>query len=167
LAQANRVSAVDPSPIFPFGHGLSYAPPSWLSVEPLSSLDWPTDSSCKIPVTLRNDSEMATTEVVQVYLHDPVAEVSRPTQQLIGAARVELEPRSTRTVTLTLHADLTSYTGIDGQRQVDSGEVHLQVGASSADIKEVLRFELVGPRRQVGFDRIFEATAEIAAQGEA
>lgn len=47
-------------------------------------------------MTIRNDAVLATTEVVQVYLHDPVAEVARPAQQLIAAARVE--PASARRI---------------------------------------------------------------------
>ena len=92
-------------------------------------------------------------EVVQVYLHDPVAEVVRPVQQLIAAARVDLPPGSTRTVQFTLHADLTSYTGPAGHRLVDPGEVELRVGASSTDIGATLRYTLTGQRRAVGFDR--------------
>ena len=50
--------------------------------------------------------------------HDPVAEVARPVQQLIAAARgsVDLPPGSARTVQFTLHADLTCYTGRAGRR---------------------------------------------------
>jgi len=157
LGQRSEVSTVDPTALFPFGHGLSYAPATWLDVARLSAERWPTDDAVEIAVTLRNDTEIATSEVVQVYLHDPVAEVARPVQQLIGAARVDLAPAATRTVSLTLHADLTSYTGRDGTRIVDPGEVELRVGASSADIRAVLRFVLAGPRREVGFDRTLMA----------
>jgi len=150
-------STSDPTPLFPFGHGLSYAPASWLAVERRSGESWPTDGSAELAVTLRNDHAVATAEVVQVYLHDPVAEVARPVQQLIAAPRVELAPGETRTVEIGLHADLTSYTGGAGRRQVDPGRVELWVGASSADIRERLLFTLTGPRREVGFDRALHA----------
>jgi beta-glucosidase len=155
------VSAVDPTPLFPFGHGLSYAPVSWLAVERRSPASWPTDGSCEVAVVLRNDSDRSTAEVVQVYLQDPVAEVARPTRQLIGTARVELLPGTTRTVVLTMHADLTAYTGRAGQRQVDPGEVRLLIGASSADIKETFSFSLRGPKREVGFERVFQPTVKL------
>jgi len=51
---------------------------------------------------------------------------------------------------------LTSYTGADGRRQVDEGEVVLMVGASSTDIKQPLRFRLEGEPRYLGFDRVLE-----------
>lgn len=153
LARRGKVSAVDPTPLFPFGHGLSYAPATWVEVGLRSPAQWHTDGSCEIGVTLRNDGTIGTSEVVQVYLHDPVAEVARPVQQLIAAPRVDLAPGQTRTVTIQLHADLTSYTGRAGHRQVDPGEVELRVGASSTDIRATLMLTLTGPRRLVGFDR--------------
>jgi len=91
-----------------------------------------------------------------VYLHDPVAEVARPVAQLIAATRVELPPGEQRTAVIDLHADLTCYTGRSGRRQVDPGEVELRIGASSTDIRSVLRCTLTGPRREVGFDRVLE-----------
>ena len=91
--------------------------------------------------------------VVQVYLHDRAAEVVRPVQALIAARRVDLAAGSAATVRFTLHADLTSFTGRDGARIVEPGEVELRVGASSADVREVLPFTLTGSRRTVAFDR--------------
>jgi beta-xylosidase len=82
---------VDPTPLFPFGHGLSYAPVTWLPVT-ASPGPWPTDGTCTVIVELHNDTDLPSSEVVQVYLHDPVAEVARPVQQLIAAARVDLAP---------------------------------------------------------------------------
>jgi beta-glucosidase len=157
LGQRSEVSTVDPTALFPFGHGLSYAPATWLGVERRSAERWPTDDAVEIAVTLRNDAAVATSEVVQVYLHDPVAEVARPVQQLVATARVDLAPAELRTVSISLHADLTSYTGRGGARVVEAGAVELRVGASSADIRAVLAFVLAGPRREVGFERTLTA----------
>jgi beta-glucosidase len=154
LGQRSEVSNIDPTPVFAFGHGLSYAPATWFDIARRSPEQWATDGSCQVSVSLRNDAAIPTVEVVQVYLHDPVAEAARPVQQLIGAVRVELAPGQTSTVVVELHADLTSYTGRAGRRLVDAGEVELRIGASSADIRAALRVTLVGPRREVGFDRV-------------
>jgi beta-glucosidase len=152
LGARSDVSTVDPTALFPFGHGLSYAPVTWVSVE-ADPGEWPTDGTCRLTTTLRNDTDTATSEVVQIYLHDPVAEVARPVQQLIGAVKVDLAPGQTRTVTAVLHADLTAYTGRAGHRQVDAGIVELRIGRSSADIDTTVVRTLTGPRREVGFDR--------------
>ncbi|WP_037312036.1 beta-glucosidase family protein [Amycolatopsis orientalis] len=153
LGLRSEVSTVDPTPLFPFGHGLSYADVRWDEVT-VSDPSWPTDGRCRVRVTLGNDSDRATTEVVQIYLHDPVAEVARPVQQLIAAKRVDLAPGATEVVEIGLHADLTSYTGRAGKRIVEPGDVELRVGTSSARIVTALPCTLTGPRREVGFDRV-------------
>ncbi|HEX9336575.1 MAG TPA: glycoside hydrolase family 3 C-terminal domain-containing protein, partial [Pseudonocardiaceae bacterium] len=162
LAQRSEVSVVDPTPVFPFGHGLSYTPATWVDVERRSPELWPTDDVCQIAVTLRNDAAVATTEVVQVYLHDPVAEVARPVRKLIAASRVAMAPGQVSTVVIDLHADLTAYTGRSGRRQVDTGDVELHVGASSMDIRATLPATLTGQRREVDFDRIMAPTITVS-----
>jgi beta-glucosidase len=144
---------VDPTALYPFGHGLSYAPVTWAEVSS-SGEAWPTDGSCEVTVALQNPHDRSTTEVVQVYLHDTQAEVVRPVQQLIAYARVELDAGEARTVSFSLHADLTSFTGLAGRRIVEPGVVELRVGASSRDVRATVKVELVGPRREVGFDRV-------------
>jgi beta-xylosidase len=153
LGRRSEVSTVDPTALFPFGHGLSYAPATWVDVSATGSL-WPTDGVCRVRVTLRNDHSRPASEVVQVYLHDPVAEVVRPERQLIAARRVALEPGETVVVDIGLHADLTSYTGRSGRRLVEPGDVELRVGTSSERFEATLHCTLSGPRREVGFDRV-------------
>jgi beta-glucosidase len=163
LGQHSKVSTVDPTPLFAFGHGLSYTPVTWAGVRSASPPQWPADGCCQFTATLRNESAVPAAEVVQVYLHDPVAEVARPVQQLIAAARVELPPGSSRTVQFTLHADLACYTGRAGHRQVDPGQVELRVGRSSTDIEATLGYTLTGPRREVGFDRVLHPEITLLA----
>lgn len=101
--------------------------------------------------------------MVQVYLHDPVASVVRPVQQLVASARVDLAPGERAAVRLGLHADLTSFTGRDLVRMVEPGLVELRVGASSSDIRAVVELELVGPARQVGHDRVLDPMVDVEA----
>ena len=71
----------------------------------------PTDGAVSVGLTVRNVGERPGTEVVQLYLHDPVAQVTRPTVVLVGYARVPLEPGQQRRVEFTVHTDLTSFIG--------------------------------------------------------
>jgi beta-xylosidase len=160
LAQGGEASSIDPAPLFPFGHGLSYAATEWVGAEPDSADEWPTDGTTWFRIALRNNGNTVATEVVQVYLHDPVAEVSRPVRSLIGAHRVRVEAGSTRVLTVRLHAELCSYTGIDGDRIVEPGPVELHVGVSSADIRVIVHRTLTGPRRVVGVDRVLHPLFE-------
>jgi beta-glucosidase len=164
LGQRNDGSSIDPTPLFPFGHGLSYTSVEWVEVVATSPRRWATDGTASLAVTLRNGGDRATSEVVQVYLHDPVAEVVRPVQQLLAAPRVDLAPGQTKVASIELHADLTSYTGRAGRREVDPGAVELRVGASCGDIRATLPFTLEGPRREVGFDRVMAATVRVTPQ---
>ncbi|GAA2033753.1 glycoside hydrolase family 3 N-terminal domain-containing protein [Catenulispora yoronensis] len=174
LGARNQSSSVDPTALFPFGHGLSYAAATWGEAEAAGELagglagesagEWPTDGVCRLTVPLRNDTDRATSEVVQVYLHDPVAEVVRPVRRLIAASRVDLEPGESRTVRLALHADLTSFTGRSMTRLVEPGHVELHVGASSTDIRAKLPVTLTGARREVGADRVLSAEVEADQQ---
>jgi beta-xylosidase len=163
LASRNQVSNMDPTPLFAFGHGLSYAAATWLpaSLMPDSREEWSTDGTVTVEVPVHNPHDRPTTEVVQLYLHDPVSETVRPVMQLIAAARVELAAGENRTARFTLHADLTSYTGLDGRRIVDQGEVELRVSASSADVRQVLRLRLAGIRREVGAHRVLLPDVEV------
>lgn len=161
LAQRSEVTVVDPTPLFPFGHGLSYAAATWGTVTSATGSRWDVDATSELSVELRNEADRPVSEVVQVYLHDVAASVVRPVQQLIGAARVDLEPGEARRVTFGLHADLTSFTGVDLLRVVEPGAVELRVGASSADIRATVELELTGALRQVDAERALEPVVRI------
>lgn len=161
LGQRSEVTVVDPTPLFAFGHGLSYAAATWGTASAVSGPEWDTDGTCEVSVDLANETQRATTEVVQVYLHDAAASVVRPVQQLVGAARVDLQPGQRRRVRFVLHADLTSFTGRDLVRVVEPGAVELRVGASSSDIRAVLPLTLVGPAREVGAERALQPSTSV------
>lgn len=159
LAGPTDVSDVDPSPLFPFGHGLSYTSfeYSGMSVTPTGPEASPglmaTDGAVEVSCTVRNSGQRAGAEVVQLYLRDPVAQVARPVKFLVGFARLELAPGQTRRVAFTLHADRTAYHGLSGQRIVEPGRIDIEVGSSSADIRLTGAVTMTGPTRVVGVDR--------------
>jgi beta-xylosidase len=161
LARRNEVSNVDPTALFPFGHGLSYAPLGWADATCRTGATWATDGTCQVSLELTNEHDRAGTDVVQVYVHHPTAEVALPVQRLVAAARVDLAPGRTRTVTFTLHADLTSYTGRTGDRIVDAGDVELRIASSSAVTRSTVALRLTGPRRVVGPDRVLDPIVEL------
>jgi beta-glucosidase len=156
LGRRTDVSVVDPTPLFAFGHGISYAGATWGEVKTTSGRQWDTDGACEFVVWLANEADRDVSEVVQVYLHDRSASVVRPVQRLVGAVRVDLAPGERKQVRFGLHADLTSFTGRDLVRIVEPGAVELWVGASSSDIRAVLPLDLVGPVRDVGPGRVLE-----------
>jgi len=160
LAQRSKVSSIDPTPLFPFGHGLTYTSFAWEDIRygghqwtdgpgslgrPVAEV--PTSGSIEITLTVRNTGGRPGTEVVQLYLHDPVAQVTRPALYLAGYARVDLAPGQARPVRFVLPADLASFTGRRGQRIVEPGRIELRLGRSSTGTPVTLPVELTGPER--------------------
>ncbi len=154
------ISNLDPTPAFPFGHGLSYTTFDYDGLT-LSAERVPTDGSLDISVDVRNSGDRAGSEVVQLYLDDVQAQVTRPVRQLAGFARVDLEPGETARVTFTLHADRTSFTGRDLRRIVEPGRIDVYVGRSVADLPCSASFELTGPVRTVGHDRVLTTPVSV------
>ena len=103
---------------------------------------------------VRNAGARDGAEIVQLYLHDVEAPVTRPLLQLAGFARVPLAAGETATVEFTLHADRTSFIGPDLRRIVEPGEIEVHVGRSAADLPCQASFRLTGAMREAGADRV-------------
>jgi beta-xylosidase len=162
LAGATEVSAADPTPLYPFGHGLTWTVFGYEDLA-LDNAAIPTDGTVRISATVRNEGRRAGTEVVQLYLSDPVASVVQPVRRLAGWARVRLEPGHAARVEFTVHADRVSFTGQDLRRRVESGLIHAEVGRSSADLPLRGSFVLDGPDRVLGFDRVLTVPVRVVA----
>jgi beta-xylosidase len=159
-AEKHSASVVDPTPLFAFGHGLSYTTFGYADLE-LSAAEVPTDGEVRISCTVRNTGPVAGTEVVQLYLGDPVATVVRPVQWLAGFARASLAPGEAARVTFRVHADRTSFTGRDLTRIVEPGTITVTVGGSSDDLPLTGSFTLTGPIRTVGIDRVLDTPVSV------
>jgi beta-glucosidase-like glycosyl hydrolase len=159
---SDGISNLDPTPLFPFGHGASY---TTFAVEGLriSDAEVPTDGEFTVSARVRNTGDRAGSEVVQLYLHDAVAQVTRPVQQLTGFARVTLEPGAEAEVRFAVHADRTAFTGRDLRRIVEPGTIEVFVGTSAGDLPLRGEVRLTGPLRVVGSDRRLVTPVEVAA----
>ncbi|QNE79093.1 glycosyl hydrolase [Streptomyces finlayi] len=164
LGHSSDVSSIDPTPAFGFGHGLTYTRFEWsdLVVEHGRA---PTDGEFALSCTIRNTGGRAGTEVLQVYLNDPVASVVQPVQRLIGYVRLDLLPGQAARVRARVPADLASFTGRDGHRIVEPGDLELRLSASSTDARLTARVTLTGPVRTVDHTRRLhmEVATEILA----
>ncbi|MEU4782061.1 glycoside hydrolase family 3 N-terminal domain-containing protein [Micromonospora sp. NPDC023633] len=152
LGHASDVSNVDPTPAYGFGHGLGYTTFDWSGLvvgEPVAA----TDGELRLHFTVRNTGSRWGSEVVQVYAHDPVASVVQPVQRLVGYLRVPLAAGAACRIDLAVPADLFSFTGRDGRRVVEPGELELRLAASSTDHRLVAAVALRGPARHVDHTR--------------
>jgi beta-xylosidase len=152
LGRTTSVSSVAVDAAYPFGHGLSYTTFDW-SDAGVATATIGTDGAARLTLTVRNTGERAGSDVVQLYLSDPVASVVRPVQRLVGFRKVTLEPGESVRLTVDVPADLASFPGATGERIVEPGGLVLGFGHSSGDIPIALDVTLDGPVRPVGFGR--------------
>jgi hypothetical protein len=159
-ANSGGVSNLDPTPRFPFGHGLSYTTFAY-SEFALGAEEIATEGEVEVSCVVHNAGDRAGAEVVQLYLADPVAQVTRPQLQLAGFARVPLAAGEEARVAFRLHADRTAFTGVDLRRIVEPGDITVMLGASSEAIHWRGTVRVTGAVRAVGHDRVLTTPATV------
>jgi beta-glucosidase len=121
-------------PLFPFGHGLSYARFSYdrLRVPKTTKVGAPVEVSVRV----RNEGSMAADEVVQLYVTHPEARAPAPLRALKAFERVSLNPGEHRTVRFALSPRDLSLVRPDGQRVVEPGPLVVAVGGTQPGFAE-------------------------------
>ena len=119
------------SPLFEFGHGLSYTTFDVSNLQ-LSSSTVSKNGSLRASVTVTNTGRRKGDEVVQLYLHDPVASISQPVRRLRGFERVTLDPGKSRSVTFTLDKSDFGFYDNRGKFTVEPGQIDVYAGNSSS-----------------------------------
>jgi beta-glucosidase len=130
------------TPLFPFGHGLSYTEFAWseLRIYPNTPR---YGQLIEVMFRLKNTGSRAGAEVVQVYVHEVKAAVDRPVQELKGFRRVELQPGETKDVMISLDRRAVSfYDPVVKEWASEPGQFDVMVGSSSRDIRLKGGFEL-------------------------
>lgn len=127
-------------PLYAFGHGLSYTSFRYEALR-LSQKKIAANGTQQVQVTVTNTGDRAGDEVVQLYLRDDVASITRPVKQLRGFRRVHLLPGQSQTLTFTLTANDFAFYGADMQPVVEPGSFTVFAGGNSVDNLEA-RFEV-------------------------
>jgi beta-xylosidase len=130
-------------PLWPFGHGLSYTRFA-LHGPSLDRTALGPEDEVAIAVEVENVGERTGDEVVQLYVRDEDASVTRPVKELRGFRRVRLSPGERRRVTFRLAAEQLAFTGLDGRLVLEPGRVRLLVGTSSTELPCQAEVELTG-----------------------
>lgn len=129
------------SPLYPFGFGLSYTTFSYSNVK-VSSSSIKKDQKINVSVDIGNSGKRSGEEVVQLYIRDDVATVTRPVKELKGFKKISLNTGEKKTVEFTLMPDDLSFYNLDMKKVVEPGTFTVFVGGNSADYIET-KFEVV------------------------
>ena len=143
LAGPTEITSADPTPPLAFGHGLTYT--SFERTGLSADAEVVAGGTFAASVRVRNTGTRTATDVVQLYAHDTYASVNRPVAQLMGYARVTLAPGEEVAVRFDVPTSRLAFTGQDGRRIVEPGDIELWVGPSCADRETETSLRIGGP----------------------
>lgn len=133
------------TPAYAFGFGLSYTTFTYLPPR-LSTRRLASNQTLTVRVTVTNTGPRAGDEIVQIYLRDDVASVSRPVRQLRGFRKVHLAPREARTLSFTLDQEDFAFLNEHLLPVIEAGTFTVFVGGSSTTDNQAT-FEVTDSRR--------------------
>ncbi len=124
------------SPLFPFGYGLSYTRFD-IGKPRLSSHRIGVGGAVTVEVDVRNAGDRAGDEVIQLYVRDQTASVTRPIKELKGFERITLAAGEARTVRIALNPDAFALWNLDMEEVVEPGLFDIMVGPDSENLQTV------------------------------
>ena len=122
-------------PAYPFGYGLSYTTFNYSDVKLL-----PGDGKgtyTRVAVTVTNTGKCEGEEVVQLYVRDEVASITRPIKELKGFEKIKLSPGESKTVTFDVKDEQLGFYNNQMKFIVEKGDFTLMVGGNSRDLQEI------------------------------
>jgi beta-glucosidase len=135
----------DVSPLFPFGHGLSYTTFEFGKPR-LEKSTISRGESTVLHIDVTNRGNRSGDETVQMYIRDEVSSVTRPVKELKGFTRVSLKPSEKTTVSLPITPEHLAFWNIDMEFMVEPGEFRIMVGPNSQDLQSVTLTVIDGPK---------------------
>lgn len=146
------------TPRYCFGYGLSYTNFAYFAPA-LSAREVPPGGAVEISCTVQNTGRRAGDEVVQLYLRDRFAGMTRPVKELAGFCRVHLGPGQAKRVTFTVQPSQLAFLDREMRWLVEAGDIDVEIGASSEDIRLHGSFRITESRIIDGAHRAFYARA--------
>ena len=117
----------DMTPLYSFGHGLSYSDFVYESLE-LSASEMTADDKVKVSITVHNNSDVAGKETVMLYMRDVFASSARPMQQLLAFDKVYFEAGERKTVEFTIDEPMLRFWNNEHKKVSEPGEFEISTG---------------------------------------
>lgn len=122
------------SPRYYFGHGLTYTKFAYSNLK-IQKTTVSADEEINICLDIQNIGDKTGTEIVQFYIKDEYARMTRPVMELIGFKRVLLEPEEKKTLIFSFSPNQTAYVNEKLEWEIEKGEIKIMIGSSSNDIR--------------------------------
>lgn len=123
------------TPLYPFGYGLSYSKFEYSNLE-LSQKLFSNNGQMEVSVTLKNTGKYAGKEVVQLYIRDLFASVTRPVKELKGFEMIELQPNESKKVSFIINKKTIEFFTANSKWEAEAGDFKVFVGGSSVETLE-------------------------------
>lgn len=126
----------DVTPLFAFGHGLSYTTFAYSHLR-ISSATMKTNATVTVSVDVKNTGNRKGAEVVQMYIRDDYSSVPRPVKELKGFQKIWLEPGQSQTVNFTINPEALSFYDKDMKWIIEPGDFTIMVGTASDETQSI------------------------------
>ncbi len=123
------------SPLYPFGYGLSYTTFEYSDIQ-LNASEITKSDSLEASINVTNTGDLKGKEIVQLYIRDLHASVTRPVKELKAFKQINLDPGETKEVNFTLAREDFEFYGLDMNQIVEPGKFKVFIGTNSEEVKE-------------------------------
>lgn len=148
------------TPRYYFGYGLSYTTFAYSDLQ-IDQAEIAPDGAVHISCTVENTGSCAGDEVVQLYLTDSYACMTRPVKELSGFVRVNLQPGEKKKITFTADASQMAFLDEEMRWKIEKGQIEVEIGASSEDIRLKGAYRVTENAWIAGKERAFWAEVEV------